>query len=149
MQRSWPAWFPMRAAAESDPDTALLLAAEARAESAAPATAGTLVDALLARPSAHTFLRAESTTVQAIALDGEAVATASGNQVQLWSQDGWQQTGGFAVGETEVVDLVFTDEGGHFSPPFQVITHSSPSMPEPGARPPIPPGTASCNPSEW
>jgi WD40 repeat protein len=100
-----------RAAAESDPDTALLLAAEARAESKVPATAGTLVDALLARPSAHTFLRAESATVQAIALDGEAVATASGNQVQLWSQDGWQQTGGFAVGEREVVDLVFTDEG--------------------------------------
>ena len=100
-----------RAAAVAQPDTAMLLAVEAHAESATPETAGAVVDALLARPSAHVLLRAESSTVQAIALTGGAIATTSGNEVQLWTEDGWQQTGGFAVDDGDIADVTLTEDG--------------------------------------
>ena len=100
-----------RAAAVDQPDTAMLLAVEAHAESATSATAGAVVDALLARPSARVLLRAEASTVQAIALGGGAVVTTSGNAVQLWTEDGWQQTGSFAVDDGDIADVALTDDG--------------------------------------
>ena len=100
-----------RAAAVDQPDTAMLLAVEAHAESATPATAGAVVDTLLARPSAHVLLRAEASTVQAIALGDGTVVTTSGNEVQLWTEDGWQQTGSFAVGDGDIADVTLTEDG--------------------------------------
>ena len=100
-----------RAAAIHEPDEALLLAARAHATAATPATAGALVDALLARPSAYAMLQGAPSTVQAIAVAEEDVMTTSGNEVLRWAQDSWRRTAEYSVGASEIADVALSEDG--------------------------------------
>jgi WD40 repeat protein len=100
-----------QAAAGNQPDAAMLLAAEAHTRSPTPETAGVLVDALLARPSAHALLQGSASAVQALAVGGGTVVTASGNEVRLWTEGGWRQTDRYEIGEDTISDLAVSDDG--------------------------------------
>ncbi len=100
-----------RASAATQPDAAMLLAVEAHVDSPTTATAGALVDALLARKSARAWLQGAPSAVQAIDVAGESIVAASGNEVRLWTTDGWQQTGGYQVGNAEISDFDLSADG--------------------------------------
>jgi WD40 repeat protein len=99
------------AVAADDPDAAMLLAVEARADSPSTAATGTLVDALLIKPSARAFLQGAPSAVQAIAEGERTVAGAAGNDILLWTEDGWRMTGNYQVGDGEISDLAVNDDG--------------------------------------
>ena len=100
-----------RAATADQPDAALLLAVEARAESTTAETTGAVVDALLAQPSVRALLPGSPSAVQTVAVEAGVVAGAAGNDVRLWSERSWQQTGGYQVGEAKISDLALSDDG--------------------------------------
>jgi WD40 repeat protein len=94
-----------RASAANQPDAAMLLAVEAHTDTPTVETTGALVDALLSRPSASALLQGSPSAVQAIEIDEASVVAASGNEVRLWTTDGWQQTGGYDIGDAAISDL--------------------------------------------
>ncbi|HEX2362330.1 MAG TPA: WD40 repeat domain-containing protein [Jiangellaceae bacterium] len=100
-----------RASAIEEPDAALLLAAEARSGSEGAASAAALVDTLLARPSARALLQGSPFAVEALAVGAGTVIGASGNEVRRWTADGWEQTGGYEIGDAEIADVALSTDG--------------------------------------
>jgi WD40 repeat protein len=100
-----------RASVMEQPDAALLFAAEARSSSETAAAAGALVDTLLARPSARALLQGSPSAVEALAVGAGTVIGAAGNEVRMWTEDGWEQIGGYEIGDAEIADVALSADG--------------------------------------